>query len=188
MQVKAIALTLLTLLVTCCDAQVQLPLEKGTKMLVTYFSHSGNTREIAHQIKDAAAADIYEIVPDHPYPTNYNTVVTQARQELRADYRPALKSAPANIASYDVIFVGSPNWWSTIAPPVMTFLSSHDFSGKTIVPFITHEGSGLGKSVSDVKRLAPGATVLEGRAFRGRDVKDARSEVLEWVRGLNLQE
>jgi hypothetical protein len=78
-----------------------------------------------------------------PYPTNYGAVVAQAKQELKADIRPALKSAGSNIASYDVIFVGSPNWWSTIAPPVMTLLSSLDFSGKTVVPFITHEGSGV---------------------------------------------
>ena len=158
----------------------------SNRTLVTYFSHSGNTRKIALQIKDATGADVFDIVPVSPYPTNYGAVVEQAKRELKADYRPKLKTPVSNIASYDVIFVGSPNWWSTIAPPVMTFLSSLDFSGKTIVPFITHEGSGLGKSVRDVKRLAPDATVLEGQAFRGGDVKDARNDVLKWLREIKL--
>ena len=158
----------------------------SNRTLVTYFSHSGNTREIALQIKAATGADIFDIVPVSPYPTNYGAVVEQAKRELKADYRPELKAAISNIASYDVIFVGSPCWWSTIAPPVMTFLSSLDFSGKTIVPFITHEGSGLGKSVQDVKRLAPGAAVLEGQSFRGKDVKNARNDVVKWLREIKL--
>jgi flavodoxin len=184
-QLKAISLTMMTMLISCFNVEAQMS-STNNKILVTYFSHSGNTREIALQIKEATGADVFEIVPVHPYPTNYNAVVAQAEQELKADYRPKLKSAVSNIASYDVIFVGSPNWWSAIAPLVMTFLSSHDFSGKTIVPFITHEGSGLGRSVRDVKRLAPGATVLEGQSFRGHDVKDAQNDVLKWLREIKL--
>ncbi len=156
------------------------------KTLVTCFSKTGNTREIAMQIKEATGADFFEIVPVNPYPTDYDAVVEQAEKELKADYRPELKTNMASIAEYDVIFVGSPNWWSTIAPLVMTFLASHDFTGKTIVPFITHEGSGMGKSVRDVKRLAPGSTLLEGRAFRGHDVKNAREDVLKWLRAIDL--
>jgi len=85
------------------------------------------------------------------------------------------------VAQYEVTLVGSPNWWSTVAPSVMTFLSNHDFAGRTIVPFITHEGSGMGKSAEDVKRLAPGATVLPGRAFRGTGVRAAGTDVLGWL-------
>jgi flavodoxin len=88
--------------------------------------------------------------------------------------------------SYDVVFVGSPNWWSTVAPPVMTFLSSFNPSGKTIVPFITNEGSRMGTSVQDLKRLCPGATVLGGQSFLGHDVKDARNDVRKWLRAMNL--
>lgn len=156
------------------------------KMLVAYFSHSGNTREIARQIQKATGADAFEIVPVDPYPTNYNAVVERAKQELRADYRPVLKSNGPDLNTYKVIFVGSPNWWSTIAPPVMTFLAAHDLSGKTIVPFITHEGSRLGKSVQDVKRLSPGATVLDGWSFWGRNVKNAHEDVRRWLRDINL--
>jgi flavodoxin len=186
MPFKAIALTMMTMLVGCFAAEAQVPSEKGGKMLVAYFSHSGNTREIARQIKEATGADIFEIVPAKRYPTDYDAVVAQAKQELKTDYRPKLKTAVSNIASYDVIFVGSPNWCGTIAPPVKTFLSSHDLSGKTVVPFITHGGGGMGSSVQDVKRLAPGATVLKGRSFLGQGVKDARQDVLTWLREMKL--
>jgi flavodoxin len=158
------------------------------KILVAYFSHSGNTREIARQIQEATGADAFEIVPVDPYPKDYNAVVEQAKQELRADHRPILKSNGPDLRTFDVIFVGSPNWWSTIAPPVMTVLAANDLSGKTIVPFITHEGSRLGKSVQDVKKLSPGATVLDGRAFWGSDVKNAREDVRRWLREINLLE
>ena len=156
------------------------------KILVTYFSHSGNTREIARQIQEATGADTYEIVPVDVYPTDYDAVVAQAKKELNANHRPALKSTGPDPAAYDVLFVGSPNWWSTIAPPVMTFLSAHDLTGKTLVPFITHEGSRLGKSVQDMKRLSPGATVLAGRPFVGGSVKTAREDVRKWLRDLKL--
>jgi len=156
------------------------------KILVAYFSHSGNTREIARQLQEATGAVSFEIVPVDPYPRDYDAVVEQAKKELTTNHRPALKSAGPDLQSYDVIFVGSPNWWSTIAPPVMSFLSAHSLAGKTLVPFITHEGSRLGKSVQDVKRLSPGATVLEGRAFGGSDVKNARENVRKWLRELGL--
>jgi len=161
-------------------------LGKGTSALVAYFSHSGNTREMALQVRLATGADIFEIAPVTPYPKDYDAVVEQAKRELTAGYRPPLKSRVSNMEAYDVIFVGSPNWWSTIAPPVMTFLSSHDLQGKTIVPFITHEGSGLGKSVQDVRRLSPGAMVRDGHAFRGHEVKSARNNVHKWLSDISL--
>ena len=155
-------------------------------MLVAYFSHTGNTRAIAGMIQEATGADVFEIVPANPYPESYGDVLARGRQELNDNMMPKLKSEVPSLAPYDVIFVGSPNWFNTIVPPVMTFLSGSDFSGKTIVPFVTHGGGGLGKSVQDVKRLAPGATVLEGRAFRGDAVADAGEDVRAWLRGLNL--
>jgi len=185
MTLKDILLTIMTIIATGLSAGAQTP-SPTKKILIAYFSHSGNTREIALQIQEVTGGDVFEIVPVDPYPTNYNAVVDQAKKELKADYRPTLKAKVPNIDSYDVVFVGSPNWWSTIAPPVMTFLSSYNLSGKTIVPFITHEGSRMGKSVQDVKRLSPGAKVLDGQSFRGHDVKDARNDVRKWVGGMNL--
>ena len=188
MQVKAIALATMAALVSGMGVQAQTPPEGGKKMLVAYFSHTGNTRAVAHYIKDATGADVFEIVPSNPYPASYGDVLARARQELKDSVMPELKSEAPDLAPYDVIFVGSPNWFNTIVPPVMAFLSSRDFAGNTIVPFITHGGGGLGKSVQDVKRLAPGATLLEGRAFRGDDVANAGEDVRAWLRGLGLAE
>ena len=113
------------------------------KVLEAYFSHSGNTREVARQISEATGGDLFEIVPATPYPTEYRAVVDQGKKEIEAGVRPALKNPVGDLSQYDVIFVGSPCWWATIAPPVTTFLSSCDLAGKTVVPFMTHEGSGM---------------------------------------------
>lgn len=160
--------------------------KSGKKILVAYFSRSGNTEEIAKQIKEATGADIFEIVPVKAYPPAYNDVVEQAKKEINSNYKPPLKSKISNFRSYDIIIVGSPNWWSTIAPPVATFLSEYDFSGKTIVPFMTHEGTRLGRSVEDIKKLCPKATVTEGLAVRGGTVKKANDNVLKWLREVGV--
>lgn len=159
---------------------------RAKKVLVAYYSRSGNTREIASQIQKFMGGDIVEIQTVDPYPREYDAVTKQAKQEIEAGYKPALKTKIDNIKSYDVIFVGSPNWWSTIAPPVATFLSEHDLSGKTIVPFITHAGTGKGRSVTDIAKLSPQSTVLEGIAIWGRDVKSSQDEVAKWLRELKL--
>ena len=157
-------------------------LMNSKKILIAYFSHSGNTREIAEQIRKNVGGDIFEIRAVTPYPDDYNAVVKQAKQELASGYRPALKTAIENIASYDVIFIGYPNWCGTIPAPVATFLSEGDFSGKAIVPFCTHEGGGVGQSLSDISKLCPKSTILEGIAIRGREVKTAQNEVSGWLR------
>jgi len=165
------------------DLYAQLP---SKKILVAYFSHSGNTRIVAEQIKRATDADIFEIKPVTDYPDDYNTVVAQAKKEINASYKPELKTKVKNIKSYDVIFIGSPNWWSTIAPPVATFLSACDFEGKLIVPFITHEGSRMGHSVADIKKLCPKSTVLDGLPVRGGAVKEANDDVVRWLREIKM--
>ena len=113
-------------------------------------------------------------------------MVAQAKQELQSGYKPALKTRVDNIGAYDVILVGSPNWWNTVAPPVMTLLSEYDLSGKAIFPFITHEGTGLGRSAADLARLCPGATVVNGLAVRGGKVNSAQHEVAQWLHKLGL--
>ena len=158
----------------------------GKKILVVYFSHSGNTRELAEQIQKGAGGDIVEILAATPYPGDYDTVVKQAKQEVDSGFKPAIKTKIDNLKSYDVIFVGSPNWWSTIAPPIATFLTENDLSGKTIVPFITHAGSGLGRSVADIKKLSPQSTVLAGLAVWGRDVGSSQDKVSGWLKDLKL--
>jgi flavodoxin len=151
------------------------------KILVAYFSHSGNTREIANQIHKSVGGDIFEIQAVKPYPDDYDAVVKQAKQELNLGYKPALKTKLENIKSYDLFFIGYPNWCSTVPAPVRALLSEYDFSGKTIVPFCTHEGSGLGRSVTDISKLCPKSTLLDGIAIRGSDLKTAQNKVFEWL-------
>ena len=156
------------------------------KILVAYFSRSGNTREIASQIQKSADGDIFEVQAVKPYPSDYDAVVKQARQELESGYKPALKTKIENIKSYDLVFIGYPIWWSTFPAPVKTFLSENDLSGKTIVPFCTHEGSGLGRRAMDISKLYPKSTVLDGIAIRGKDVKTAQNKVSECLGKIKL--
>jgi flavodoxin len=157
------------------------------KVLVVYYSRSGNTREMANQIHGMVGGDIVELQTVNPYPTEYRATTEQARRELDSGYKPPLTTKVANLASYDVIFVGSPCWWGTFAAPVKTFLSDSDLSGKTLVPFITHEGSGLGRAPADMARLCPKATLLEGLAVRGGSVKTARGDVESWLRKIGIK-
>lgn len=158
------------------------------KILVAYFSHSGNTREIANQIHENVGGDIFEIVTVDPYPTDYDAVVDQAKQEQEDDYRPKLATEVEAMDSYDVVFIGYPNWWGTMPMPVFSFLEEHDFSGKTIIPFCTHEGSGLGRSVEDITELCPQSTILDGLAIRGSSVETAQDDVSEWLSEIGMAE
>lgn len=152
------------------------------KVLVAYFSHSGNTRAMARQIAEATGGDLFEIVPAAAYPAEYGAVVDQAKKEIGGGVRPALKGRLPDVGAYDVIFVGSPCWWSTVAPPVATFLADCDWAGKTVVPFMTHEGSGMGHSEADIRKLCPRSTVPDGLAVRGSAVRNSKNEVGRWVR------
>lgn len=160
----------------------RIKMQSHDKILIAFYSWSGNTQDMAEQIQTYTNADIIEIVPIDSYPRDYKACVDQARQEINSKFKPTSKVIQTKIESYDIIIIGSPNWWSTIAPPVSTFLSSYDFTGKKILPFITHEGSRMGKSVEDIKLLCPGATVLNGLPVRGRSVSSSGIEIQKWLR------
>ena len=150
-------------------------------ILVVYFSRSGNTRKIANLIHQEVGGTIHEIRPKVPYPNSYDAVVDQAQKEIQAGYKPALQSTLDHIESYDTVFVGSPNWWSTIAPPVATFLSEYDLSGKTIVPFCTHGGGGLGRIGRDIAKLCPQSTILSSFEIYGSRTGNAQAKVSAWL-------
>jgi flavodoxin len=158
------------------------------KVLIVYYSRSGNTREIASQIHRSVGGDIFEIQVVEPYPEDYEEVKKIAMQEQQSGFKPALKTKVKNFGSCDVIFVGTPIWWGTISAPVKSFLSEYDFSGKTIVPFCTHGGSGLGRSITDIAALCPHSTILDGLAVWGKNVKTAQNDVSAWVRRLKVEE
>lgn len=156
------------------------------KILIAYFSYSGNTKKVADEIHKSVGGDIFEIKTADPYPTDYNTVVDQAKKEQADNYRPKLATKVENMDSYDVIFVGYPNWWGTMPMAVFTFLEEYKLSGKTIIPFCTHDGSAFGKSVEDMKKIAPQSKILDGLEIRGKSVKDENKEVPEWLRKIGM--
>jgi len=156
----------------------------GKKILTVYYSRTGNTREVANQIQRLVGGDLVAIETVTPYPSDYRETTRQAKRELESNYRPPIKTKIPDLASYDLVFVGSPNWWGTIAMPVMTFLSENDLSGKTIAPFMTHGGSALGRSRADLEKLCPKATILDGLAIPGTAAKTSQKEVAAWVQGI----
>ena len=167
-------------------AEKTLPPSGAKKILVAYFSRTGNTREIANQIHKIAGGDIFEIQVVETYPEDYEEVKKRAMQEQESGYKPPLKTKVENIKSYDLVFIGYPIWWGTIPAPIKSFLSQYDLAGKTIVPFCTHGGSGLGRSGAEISELCPKSTMLEGKAVRARDAKTAQNEVYEWLRKIEI--
>ncbi len=156
--------------------------------LIVCYSRTGNTRAVARSIHEQVGGDIVELQTVHPYPDEYRATTEQAKKELETGYKPPLKTNIPHLDAYGVIFVGSPCWWGTVAAPVITFLSDYDLSNKTIAPFMTHEGSGLGSTVAHIKRLCPRATVTEGLAVRGGRAGSAQEAVRRWLRGIGLAE
>jgi flavodoxin len=138
-------------------------------MLIAYYSWSGNTRKIAELIQRETGGALFEIEPVHPYTTDYAAAVAQAKEEIKSGFRPELKALP-KITSYSMIFLGTPIWWHTMAPPLATFIDYLDLSGKTVVPFHTHGGGGGGSFENDIVQMCPSSTVTEGfGAYNGGD-------------------
>ncbi|MDR0982472.1 MAG: flavodoxin [Culturomica sp.] len=160
------------------------------KVLVAYYSWSGNTRVLAQEIQKQTGADIFEIVPAKAYSTDFQECVKVAREEIdnikAGSEPPALKGEMPDLSKYSVIFIGSPNWCSTIAPPVNTFLKSEALAGKTVVPFCTHGTGGRATLFTDMKALAPKATFLEGYSIAGKDVKGSAEAVSKWLKEIKL--
>ncbi|WP_018885753.1 flavodoxin [Paenibacillus massiliensis] len=156
------------------------------KILIAYFSISGNTETIANQIQETVGGDIFKIETVVPYPADYDALTDQAQQEQNDNYRPELANQVDNLESYDVIFLGYPNWWGTIPMALFTFLEENDLSGKTIVPFTTHDGSGFGRSIADIEKLSPQSTIVDGFSVRGRSADSAQEDVAEWLADLGI--
>ncbi|MDR2386414.1 MAG: flavodoxin [Deltaproteobacteria bacterium] len=152
------------------------------KVLVAYFSWSGNTRGIAQQIQEQTGGDIFEIVPAKAYSSNYNTVLDEALRDQRAQARPALKDQVQNLAQYEVIYLGYPNWWASIPMPIATFLESYDFSGKTIIPFCSHGGGRLGQSQAAIAKLSPNSKILEGLSVHYGGGSSLKSDITAWLK------
>lgn len=164
---------------------------QGSKVLVAYFSATGNTEGIAEHIASGLNADIYEIVPEEPYTDadlNYSENNSRTTIEMNdPDARPAISGSVENMEQYAVVFIGYPIWWGDAPRIVSTFVESYDFSGKIIVPFCTSGSSDIGSSAADLEQLTSGAEWLSGKRLSGSDSQDT---VMEWVNslGLNFEE
>ena len=175
---------------TDTGAQQRQDMNKGGlnhKILVAYFSASGTAARAAEKLANVTGGELYAIVPAQPYTSadlDWNDKRSRSSVEMNdPKSRPAIKGRKENIADYDVIFIGYPIWWGEAPRIVSTFMENYDFSGKTIVPFCTSEGSGISSSVSNLEELTSGATWLDGQRLNGSDSLDT---VMEWVNSLGL--
>jgi flavodoxin len=152
---------------------------------VAYFSQTGNTRTIAVQIHDQVGGDLFRIETLTPYPSDMASLAERKNQELKSGNMPELKAKVENIESYDVIFLGYPIWAMTTPPPVRSFIESNNLTGKTIVPFCTHDGYGPGRSAAIIKDLLPAdATVLEIFDAKGSEAEKASPLIKAWLQYL----
>ena len=165
------------------------------KILIAYFSREGNnyvngsivnlpvgnTQIAAEMIEEHTGGDLFKIEANYSYPSDYTKCTNVAKDELRNNARPKLTKSVDNMEEYDVIFLGYPNWWGTAPMAVFTFLEKYNFDGKIIVPFCTHEGSGMGHSESNIKEICPGAEVKKGLAIHGGSVKNSKNAIVNWI-------
>lgn len=150
-------------------------------------SYKGNLAIMADYIKDITGGDTFSILTTEYYPTQYRASTNTAKEEQSSNARPELSSYIENIEDYDIIFLGFPNWWGGLPMPVYTFLEEYDFSGKTIIPFASHEGSGLGKGPSEIAQICPNAQLMDGIAVKGTEVGSSKNDIENWIDGLNLK-
>ena len=164
---KFLVLFVMTLL--CCSSA-----SAESKSLIAYFSWSGNTEAVAKTIADVTGFELFEIKTLKPYTKDYDAVLNVAKTEQNKNARPELASHVQNMAQYDTIILGFPCWWGTMPMAVFTFLEEYDFSGKRIIPFVTHGGSSFGRSLNDMRKIIPNAKIesnglsISGTASRGQ--------------------
>lgn len=194
---KQTAKTIITVLLAVLTAGTACGQNKNNmnqKALIVFFSHAGenysvgninvgNTRIVADYISEITGADQFEIIAEKNYDMPYMDLIKVAQDEAKAGELPAYKG-DVDIAPYDIIFIGGPIWWGTYPQVMFTFFKDHDLSGKTVIPFTTHEGSGLASTVRDVKKVWPKATVKDGFAIYGHEVRSGKAKVEKWLKGL----
>lgn len=145
--------------------------------------NTGNTEIAAGIIQEFTGADMFKIEQVQGYSKDYNECIAQAQIDQKRNARPELIAYPESLEQYDTIYLGYPNYWSTMPMAVFTFLEHYDFSGKTIKPFCTHEGSGMGVSEQDIKKLCPNAKTEKGLAIRGGSVQKSKTAIEKWIKG-----
>lgn len=158
-----------------------LTMETEPKALIVYFSWSGNTEAVAKEIQAQTGAELFEITPAEAYTDDYNNLLDIAREEQRTAARPAIADTVENFEAYDIIYFGYPNWWGDMPMIMYSFLDEYDFSGKTIVPFVTSGGSGFSGTISTIKEMEPEAEVLDGLSLGSAAAANPGGDVSEWL-------
>lgn len=161
-------------------------MNNGKKILVAYFSWSGNTKAVAEEIHKQVGGDIVEIVPATPYSETYSVTLAKAKAEQAGNARPAISTKIADFDKYDVVFLGYPNWWGSFPMPVATFVETYKLDGKTVAPFFTHGGGGEQRCLSDLQKLAPNAKFTQDLVLSGSSAKNAQGEIKSWVDSLEF--
>ena len=172
----------------------------GKKILIIYLSRTNNTKAIAEIIQQNVGGDLVALEVDKPYPKDYKATVAQVEKENKTNYLPALKTKIGNIENYDTVFVGFPTWGMALPPPMRSFLKQYDFSGKTIIPFNTNAGYGIGSSFNTVKNLCGNSKVLDGfemkggverdgqlLVIKGQKATEAEAAVKKWLQKIKVQ-
>jgi len=160
---------------------------KDQKVLIVYLSRTKNTKALAEIIRKEIGADLVALELESPYPEDYKTIVEQVAEENETGYLPPLKTTVDNIGEYDVVFIGFPTWGMQLPPPMKSFLNQYDLSGKTIVPFNTNAGYGIGSSFETVKQLCPNSKILEGFSTKGGVERDGILFVMEGKKEKQVQ-
>ena len=196
---KLVSLLLATMLL--CTTIPVFAEETPAHVLVVYFSHAGenynvgvieegNTAKMGRIIAEQMSADVFELVPVVPYPEDYDSCLDVATREQQKKARPEYEGEIENWDQYDTVFIGFPIWWGNIPNIIYTFMDSYDFTGKTVIPFNTHEGSGQAHSQRDVMDYLPAANVLKGLAIRGskaqNDAEGTGTDVVNWLKNIGL--
>lgn len=143
----------------------------------------GNTEKAAEIIARLTGASLFKVEPLCPYSEDYSECIEQAKDDQRRDARPEIARYPENLEDYDEVYLGYPNYWGTMPMQLFTLLEKCNLAGKVIHPFCTHEGSGMGSSERDIKRLCPDSTVKKGLAIHGAKVDSAKSDIEKWIKG-----
>ncbi|MCC8171577.1 MAG: flavodoxin [Parabacteroides sp.] len=180
----------------------------GGKVLVTYFTWPepdgtdantgasrvisngklyGNTEYIAHLIREATGGNLFAIKTERTYPSPHRALIDAAKKEAEAKQHPRLTTHISNLKDYDIIFVGYPNWWYDMPMAIYSFFDEYDFSGKTVIPFVTHGGSRFSQSVETIAEMEQNAKVIKGPSVAARNVPEAKEEVVKWLEEQGLK-
>lgn len=198
----AMGLSMMFAMSACARSSAdEAPVHEQMKTLVVYFSvpddqdnsyveiggeQLGNTQYMAYVIQQNTGADIFRIQPQIPYPTDHEALLEAAQNEIRTNARPQIDGSIESFDAYDVVFVGYPNWNADMPYILYTFFESYDFSGKTIVPFNTHGGSGFSGTRETIAQLEPGAAMLEGKCISRSEIEGAEQEIIGWLDSIGM--